>query len=276
MMSAKKHEQNALRRDNDGERHVASKDFHLSDEQLLRHIDGEVSAGEGPATRGHLEWCRQCRARRHELESASLQFVRSLQPEHEAARALLLARLGRLASSGEPSRWPKAAYWAKAAAVVIVAVVSFAVFRSRSSPTVVYNLPDSSLTPGAAVPINRAVLCSQETAGNKAVPASMQRKVFEEYRIAGADPQAYEVDYLITPALGGADDIHNLWPQAYSTPIWNARAKDALEDRLRDMVCDGGIELGEAQHEIATNWIAAYKKYFHTEGPFVQDGKARE
>ena len=82
------------------------------------------------------------------------------------------------------------------------------------------------------------------------------------------------MDYLITPALGGADDIRNLWPQPYAAPVWNARVKDALEYRLRDMVCDGGIELGEAQREIATNWIAAYKKYFHTEEPLLQTERA--
>jgi len=51
-----------------------------------------------------------------------------------------------------------------------------------------------------------------------------------------ADPKAYEVDYLITPALGGADDIGNLWPQSYSATIWNARVKDALEDRLQELI----------------------------------------
>jgi hypothetical protein len=159
----------------------------------------------------------------------------------------------------------------------VVAAASFSILPSRARhASVVFSLPDTSLTPGAAVPFDRAMLCSQETAGNKVVPAPLQRKVFEEYRIPGADPRAYEVDYLITPALGGADDIRNLWPQPYSAPNWNARVKDALEDRLHDMVCDGGIELGEAQREIATNWIAAYKKYFHTEEPLVQGAKGRE
>jgi hypothetical protein len=102
---------------------------------------------------------------------------------------------------------------------------------------------------------------------NKAVSVALQRRVFEEYGIAGADPRAYEVDYLVTPALGGADDIHNLWPHSYSATVWNAQVKDALEDRLRDMVCDGSLDLTEAQREIAANWIAAYKKYFHTDTP---------
>jgi hypothetical protein len=49
--------------------------------------------------------------------------------------------------------------------------------------------------------------------------------------------------------------------------VWNARVKDELEDRLRQMVCDGSLDLTEAQREIATNWIAAYKKYFRTDRP---------
>jgi len=91
--------------------------------------------------------------------------------------------------------------------------------------------------------------------------------VLEEYGISGAEPRAYEIDYLITPGLGGADDIHNLWPQSYSATAWNADVKDALEDRLREMVCNGNLTLTQAQQEIAGNWIAAYKKYFHTDRP---------
>jgi hypothetical protein len=45
--------------------------------------------------------------------------------------------------------------------------------------------------------------------------------------------------------------------------------KDALEDRLREMVCDGNLDLTVAQREIAQNWISAYKKYFHTERPLA-------
>jgi len=75
------------------------------------------------------------------------------------------------------------------------------------------------------------------------------------------------VDYLITPALGGADDIHNLWPQSYSSTVWNARVKDSLEDRLREMVCEGRLDLATAQHDLSADWISAYKKYFHTDRP---------
>jgi hypothetical protein len=36
-------------------------------------------------------------------------------------------------------------------------------------------------------------------------------------------------------------DMRNLWLQSYAATLWNARVKDALEDRLRELVCDGTI-----------------------------------
>jgi hypothetical protein len=35
------------------------------------------------------------------------------------------------------------------------------------------------------------------------------------------------------------------------------------------LVCEGRLDLPTAQREIATNWIAAYKKYFHTDKPLA-------
>jgi hypothetical protein len=136
-------------------------------------------------------------------------------------------------------------------------------------PTGTYYMPDARLTPGATVRLSRTAVCARPGYGNKVVPIALQREVFQEYGIPRADPRAYEVDYLVTPALGGADDIHNLWPHSHSV-TWNAHVKDALEDRLREMVCDGSLDLTEAQREIATDWIAAYKKYFRTDKPLPE------
>jgi hypothetical protein len=162
-------------------------------------------------------------------------------------------------------------------AICAILIIGFFVAGLRLRPqgaarrqAAVILVPDSRLTPGAALLVSGPAVCAQPDTNNKAVPISVRQKVFEEYGIRGADPRAYEVDYLVTPALGGADDIHNLWPHSYSTTVWNARVKDALENRLRAMVCDGSIDLTEAQREIAANWIAAYKKYFHTDTPIAE------
>ena len=110
-------------------------------------------------------------------------------------------------------------------------------------------------------------MCAATDAKNLPVSVTLQGAVLDEYGIARTEARAYEVDYLITPALGGAEDIHNLWPQSYSVTAWNARVKDALEDRLREMVCTGRLDLATAQRDISTDWIAAYRKYFHTDKP---------
>jgi hypothetical protein len=158
--------------------------------------------------------------------------------------------------------------------VAIGLFLADAIVVRHRAPAAIMSVPDSRLTPGATLLVSQPAVCSQANPNNRTVPVSTQRKVFEEYGIAGADPRAYEVDYLVTPALGGADDIHNLWPHSYSATVWNAQVKDALEDRLREMVCDGSLDLTEAQREIAGNWISAYKKYFHTDEPLAEHRNA--
>jgi len=104
----------------------------------------------------------------------------------------------------------------------------------------------------------------------RAVPASLKRRVFAEYGIVHPPPRAYEVDHLISLELGGSNSIRNLWPEPYFGIVWNAHVKDALESRLHAMVCNGDIEMSAAQDAISTDWIAAYKKYFHTNAPLLK------
>jgi anti-sigma factor RsiW len=261
-------------------------DPHLSDQQLLLDVDGELPARDEKRVRAHLESCWKCRTRRQDLERAIADFVRIQQcepdpllPPAAGPRALLKARLAEL-SAAEPRPGAGWHFVLSAAAICVVLALGFALSRfsigRRGFPGAqagIVSIPDARLTPGATILVNRPAVCAQPDTKNKAVPAALQRKVFEEYGIPGADPRAYEVDYLVTPALGGADDIHNLWPHSYSATVWNAQVKDALEDRLREMVCEGSLDLTQAQREIATDWIAAYKKYFHTDRPL--DGHAR-
>ena len=129
-------------------------------------------------------------------------------------------------------------------------------------------IPDKNLTPGATLPVTAAEICRLGDSGEtRTIPASVRQRVLQEYQAPESHAAEYEVDFLITPGLGGADDIRNLWPEPYSSTVWNAHVKDALEDRLHDMVCAGQLDLATAQHDIATDWISAYKKYFHTQNP---------
>ena len=252
-------------------------DFHLSDRQILRSSDGELSAREEHQVEAHLAACWSCRARKLEIEKAIAEFVHvheeHLQPQLPPAagsRALLKANLAQIADSSRGSNWfPVDWRTAAAVCVVLVAAALGAWFwqGKQFADDVAVAVPNPSLTPGATVLADRGEVCRESNTKNKAVPASLERRVFEEYGMAHAAPRSYEIDYLITPALGGADDIRNLWPHSYANTAWNAQVKDALEDHLRELVCEGRVELATAQREIAVNWIEAYKKYFNTDQP---------
>ena len=267
-------------------------DSHLSDQQLLLDVEGEISPRDESMFRDHLHACWKCRARRQELENAIVDFVRIHQEDLDAKippaagpRALLKARIAQL-SATEPD-WRSEWFTVSRGLACAAAFCGLLVFglllvrlntvhhRPSRTQTWIVSIPDSRLTPGATVLVSRSDVCAQSKSNNKPVSTAVQRRVFAEYGISGVDPRAYEVDYLVTPALGGADDIHNLWPHSYSATAWNARVKDALEDRLRGMVCDGSLDLTEAQREIASNWITAYKKYFHTDQPLEVNGNSR-
>ena len=267
-------------------------DSHLSDERLLMDLDGELSFGEAKQSAAHLSECWRCRARRQELESTISGFVRAYERENHGLlppatgpRALLKAQLADLSKRDiqeSEQRFPvgRGFIWALAAAAFVIVCVQVLLVRSslnRKSgerpTTVIVSVPDSRLTPGATLLLSRKAVCAATGTNNKDVPVSMRRKVFEAYGMQRAQPKDYEVDYLITPALGGTDDVHNLWPESHSETVWNAEVKDALEERLRNLVCDGTLDLPEAQQEIAVNWIAAYKKYFHTDKPLAEHYK---
>ena len=73
-----------------------------------------------------------------------------------------------------------------------------------------------------------------------------------------------EIDHLISRELGGADDVNNLWPQAFGTTPWNAQLKDNLENKLNKEMCAGRITLKQARDMLVNDWRIAYKKYYGT------------
>ena len=269
-------------------------DFHPTDQELLQSADGELPSRRAAQIRTHLAACWDCRARMAEVEGTIAEFARahrqtldSQLPPIAGPRALLRAQLAALAAKPEAgsrrqffrftSASRAAAYLCLAlfvAAVVSQFSLHYVGLRTPSSPAISIRpgvVPNRNLTPGAIRRVSRADVCSmahEEVV--RAVPAALRQKVFQEYGIVNPRAADYEIDYLITPGLGGAEDIHNLWPEPYTSAIWNARVKDDLEERLHEMVCAGKLDLSTAQRDIATDWIAAYKKYFQTDRPLSE------
>jgi hypothetical protein len=262
---------------------------HLTDEELICFVDGETTQSASSRIRKHLAVCADCSSRKQGFESAASEFaafhhatidpqIQSGTQSHNALKAQLDARhapqksLRERFSTATPSR-----PWLYLYATVAIVALSLTVrdqqshlFKPQFMPAQLESrlLPDHGLTPGATRPVELADICSeQDNDLDPAVSPSAQKVVFQEYGIPNAPAGSYQVDYLINPQLGGTDDVRNLWPEPYGSKVWNAHLKDALEDRLHNMVCSQQIDLASAQYAIATNWIAAYKKYFHTEKP---------
>jgi hypothetical protein len=254
--------------------------FHLSDEEILLVLDGEASRRSAKQARAHLAACWLCRSRLAELESTIGDFVTlhrrmldSQLPAASGSRALLKARLSEAAA--QPSTdWPRflqifthhrvAAYFC--IALLISALGGVKYLQTRSSTDYISlasaTVPDPRLTPGATRQVSIGDVCSmahEQVVSD--VPSSLRQEVFKEYGIVNPRPEDYEIDYLIAPGLGGTEDIRNLWPEPSTSSQWNAHVKDALEERLHQLVCGGSLDLPTAQRAIATDWISAYKKY---------------
>jgi len=267
--------------------YMRCQDSHPSDEDLLLAVDGELPPKRAKEISEHLAACWDCRARRGRFETTIADLVEARHaildpqlPSEVGRRALLKAHLSEFAaasSAGTRSRVFRGSPVRQLLALGLAAVliVTFAVMhrlqvRDSSSIVAMDPLePSRSLTPGATRQVDLREVCgaAPQTATPRVIPVSVQRQVFQEYGMSGVPSKDYEVDFLITPELGGSDDIHNLWPEPYYSTVWNAHVKDELEDRLYEMVCNGELDLRTAQQDISSDWILAYKKYFHTDRP---------
>ena len=126
------------------------------------------------------------------------------------------------------------------------------------------------MTPGAINPnVTQAnisqTVCAKGYSKTIRPPAHLtnrlKKRQIREYGYADRNPKHYEEDHLIPLSIGGAPgDGRNLWPEPRQSE-WGAEKKDQFEFVLYKMVCAQEIALVDAQREIATDWIAAWKKY---------------
>ena len=134
------------------------------------------------------------------------------------------------------------------------------------------DIPDLAKTPGAVRPgLTKTRICSIKWGmDERHVTEAMKRQVFAAYGYTGNDDprcvpagkRRCEIDHLVSRELGGADEVSNLWPQAYGTRPWNAVLKDKLENRLHKEMCAGHISMKQARDMITNDWRVAYKRYY--------------
>jgi hypothetical protein len=132
--------------------------------------------------------------------------------------------------------------------------------------------PNLQITPGSSrAGLSKAKICSIKWGKDERhVNEAMKKQAFSLYGYTGNDdPRCVpagkrhcEIDHLVSRELGGADEVINLWPQAYGTSPWNAVLKDKLENRLHKEMCAGNITLKKSREMLVSDWREAYKKYY--------------
>ncbi|HSW97338.1 MAG TPA: hypothetical protein VLF89_05940 [Candidatus Saccharimonadales bacterium] len=124
-------------------------------------------------------------------------------------------------------------------------------------------LPDPACTPGSIDPaVTQAniqqTICisgySKTVRPSSGYTNKLKVQQIAEYGFTDTSLHDYEEDHLISLELGGnPTDPKNLWPEPGNSP----NPKDKIENLCHKKVCDGEIQLAEAQKEIATDWQTA-------------------
>lgn len=146
--------------------------------------------------------------------------------------------------------------------IVLILVLSYA-WAGNGPPL----RPNPVLTPGAInASIGKAQICDPHWHTKTERPdvdytTKLKTKQLAARAYPSRNKALYEEDHLIPLEIGGnPTSPKNLWPQVWAGKC-GAHVKDRLENKLRELVCAGKVDLNRAQLEIAADWVAAYQKY---------------
>ena len=154
--------------------------------------------------------------------------------------------------------------------VLTLSKLAFGIVLAAWQPST--GLPNPNMTPGAINPhvnqsnINTTICVRGWTRTVRPPEYYTERLKWSQIHAYGYEDRRlrnYEEDHLIPLELGGSPTSpQNLWPEPHHVPGgWGSRRKDRLENRLRELVCRGELPLNIARRAIATNWVAAYRRY---------------
>lgn len=148
-----------------------------------------------------------------------------------------------------------------AVGVVAIAAGAYSAAHTPVAPDFAY--PDTVYTPGLAATqsiddLTASYDSQTYSQAHRNVPQSVKNAVCKEYPQNCTGP--VEIDHFIPVALGGSNDITNLWAEP-GTGQWNFHDKDKLEAFLVIQVKTKRISVKDAQNCIVSDWVACYQRY---------------
>lgn len=126
------------------------------------------------------------------------------------------------------------------------------------------NVPDPAITPGEVATTDIVLVCQHGySATVRKTTQDMKRDTYNAYRVRGSRKH-WKIDHLVPLSMGGADSMKNIWPSDFKAGKYNAAAKDRLELKIRDLVCNGTLSVEEGQALFMDDWRDAYDEYCPT------------
>lgn len=120
--------------------------------------------------------------------------------------------------------------------------------------------PDPALSPGSSASGASATdVCSPTYPRSVALASDTERRdTFARYGLPYPAAQTqYRIDHVIPVELGGDNSPANLWPEPVAAST--ADRKNAVGNRLHELVCNSSLPLATAQQAMASDWYAAWK-----------------
>ena len=152
--------------------------------------------------------------------------------------------------------------------ILVIATISLTTFfktpnlfnsTNFTSPLYTYQYsniiyPNPNLTPGQIQTNDMNVICYHYYDQLLiSVPQDIVDQVYKEYNITSYGPGEYEIDHWIPLALGGSNELSNLWPQPINFPGY--REKDYVQLYLHDEICNHNMSLIDARNIITGDWL---------------------
>lgn len=125
--------------------------------------------------------------------------------------------------------------------------------------------PNKTITPGDIMSSNITQICAENYSEDaRDVDQSLKDQIYRTYKLSPIQPEGdFQIDHLVPLGLGGSNDARNLWPQPLK-PRPGYKEKDVLERYYHEQVCNGKMDLREAQAVMANNWFSGYVKYIES------------
>jgi hypothetical protein len=127
--------------------------------------------------------------------------------------------------------------------------------------------PNKTMTPGKIIPgVTRQDVCQSGYAKKVRSDLTKTKKqmIYRNYNVP-YDTSKYQIDHLVPISIGGSNDVENLWPQPI---VHNAGylEKQQVAQWLHEKVCNGSIQIEEAQRLMLKDWHQGWHMLQHEKG----------